>query len=158
MYGLELENPFPPTVHQRRVLEFFRSQSQVVSSWEERFEETNWHDFFRLKTVDYTGEEVLCAQYTTWGNLAPAMPKEIALVPLADVCELGCRHYEVQHTATLEDLANISDPMQGTPVSSDPDTPSYRPFEAQEQEVITTEIDLATEHAEGEQGGTAAPT
>ena len=93
MYGVELENPFPPTAHQRRVLEFLRSQSQVVSSWEDRLEETNWHDFFRLKTVDYTGEEVLCAQYTTWDNLVPAMPKEIASVPLAEVCELGCRHY-----------------------------------------------------------------
>ena len=62
----------------------------------------------------------------------------------------------MQRTATLEELANIADPMQGTPVSSDPDTPSYRPFEAQEQEVITTEIDLATEDAEREQGGTAA--
>ena len=93
MYGLELENPFSPTIQQRRVLEFLLSQSQVVSSWGERFEETTWHDFFRLKTVDYTGEEVLCAQYTTWSNLAPAMPKEIASVPLAEVCELGCRHY-----------------------------------------------------------------
>ena len=93
LYGVELENPFPPTVHQRRVLEFLRSQSQVVSSWEDRLEETNWHDFFRLKTVDYTGEEVLCAQYTTWDNLAPAMPKEITSVPLAEVCELGCRHH-----------------------------------------------------------------
>ena len=46
--------------------------------------------------------------------------------------------------------------MQGTPVRSDPDTPSYRPFEAQEQEVITTEIDLATEQTEREEGGTAA--
>ena len=96
MYGLELENPFPPTFAQRRVLEFLRSQSQVVSSWDERFEETSWHDFFRLKTVNYTGEEVLCAQYTTWGNLSPAMPKEIASVPLSEVCELGCRHY-VEH-------------------------------------------------------------
>ena len=69
---------------------------------------------------------------------------------------LGSIPEEAQRTATLEDLANISDPMQGTPVSSDPATPSYSPFEAQEQEVIATEIDLATEHAEREQGGTAA--
>ena len=46
--------------------------------------------------------------------------------------------------------------MQGTPVSSDPATPSYSPFGAQEQEVTTAEIDLATEHAEIEQAGTAA--
>ena len=93
MYGLALENAFPPNSHQDGVLKFLLSQSQVVSSWAEHFEETNWHDFFKLKTVDYTGEEVLCAQYTSWENLAPAMPKEIASVPLVEVCELGCRHY-----------------------------------------------------------------
>ena len=93
MYGLALENAFPPNSHQEGVLKFLLSQSQLVSSWTEHFEETNWHDFFKLKTVDYTGEEVLCAQYTSWENLAPAMPKEIASVPLVEVCELGCRHY-----------------------------------------------------------------
>ena len=46
--------------------------------------------------------------------------------------------------------------MQGTPVSSDPATPSYSPFGAPEQEAATAEIDFATEHTETEQAGTAA--
>ena len=50
----------------------------------------------------------------------------------------------------------MADPMQGTPVSRDPATPSYHPFEAQEQEIVTAEIDLDNDHAEKEQGGTAA--
>ena len=93
LYGLALENGFPPNAHQASVLGFLHSQSEVVTTWKESFEETNWHNFFKLKTVDYTGEEVLCAQYTSWENLAPAMPKEIASVPLSEVCELGCKHY-----------------------------------------------------------------
>ena len=58
--------------------------------------------------------------------------------------------------STLEELACQSDPMQGTPVSSDPATPSYNPSGAREQEAATAEIDLATERKETEQGGTAA--
>ena len=61
-----------------------------------------------------------------------------------------------QRPVTLEELANMAGPMQGTPVSRDPATPSYHPFEAQEQEIVTAEIDLSNEHAEKEQGGTAA--
>ena len=93
LYGVELENKFPPIPLQVGVLRFLEGQTRAVLEWEERFEETTWHDFLQVKTIDYCGEEVLCAQYTTWENLAPAMPSEIASVPLAKVVDLGCRHY-----------------------------------------------------------------
>ena len=66
-YGVAAENDFHPTSLQ--------------------VEQTSW------QTIDYCGDEVLCAQSTSWANLAPAMPAEIASVELAEVCELGCRHY-----------------------------------------------------------------
>ena len=75
------------------VLRFLEGQTRTVLEWEEKFEETSWQEFLQVKTIDYCGEEVLCAQYTTWDNLSPATPSEIASVPLADVVELGCRHY-----------------------------------------------------------------
>ena len=42
--------------------------------------------------------------------------------PLSSISE------EAQRPAIVEEMANISEPMQGTPVSSDPATPSYNPF------------------------------
>ena len=93
LYGVELENPFSPVALQVGVLRFLEGQTRTVLEWEEKFEETSWQEFLQVKTIDYCGEEVLCAQYTTWDNLSPAMPAEIASVPLADVVELGCRHY-----------------------------------------------------------------
>ena len=93
LYGSPLENDFPPIRLQLNVLKFLKGQAEEVQQWAERFVSTDWHSFFQLKTVDYSGDEVLCAQYTSWENLDPAMPTEIASVPLSSVCDLGCRHY-----------------------------------------------------------------
>ena len=49
--------------------------------------------FFRVKGIDYRGEEVLTAQTMRWENVAPALPPEVGSVPLEEVVELGCRHY-----------------------------------------------------------------
>ena len=92
-YGEAVENHFHPTKLQGEVIRSLYKEAQVVLEWPERMEETSWKSFFQLKTIDYCGDEVLCACSTTWGNLAPAMPSEIASVDLSDVCELGCKHY-----------------------------------------------------------------
>ena len=61
-----------------------------------RFEHFDWDELFKIKSVDYQGEEVKVARWFTWNNVQPALPREIGKVPLMDVCELGCRHY-VEH-------------------------------------------------------------
>ena len=101
LYGVEVKSSFLPCPLQERVLRFLVSRADEVIEWQERFEDTTWHDFFQVKTIDYCGEEVLCAQHTTWESLSPAMPMEIASVPLADVCELGCRHYVMNFTSYI---------------------------------------------------------
>ena len=53
----------------------------------------DWKQFLSVKTIDYKGDEVRVARRFTWSNIAPALPKEIGRVPLAEVCELGCQHY-----------------------------------------------------------------
>ena len=53
----------------------------------------SWEDFFKVRTVDYCGEEVKVGRWFTWANISPALPSEIGRVPLEDVCSLGCRHY-----------------------------------------------------------------
>ena len=43
---------------------------------------------FRVRGIDYRGEEVLSAQSIRWENVAPALPEEVGKVPLGEVVEL----------------------------------------------------------------------
>ena len=55
-----------------------------------------WSSFFRTRTIDYKGDEVKTAQQFTWKNIKPAIPREIGVVELKDICEQGCKHY-IEH-------------------------------------------------------------
>ena len=55
----------------------------------------DWQEYFTIRGIDYKGDEVKVARWVKWENVAPALPKEIGLVPLAEVCTLGCREYVV---------------------------------------------------------------
>ena len=79
-YGESVENSFYPTKGQGQIVKGLHKEAQVVMGWPERLEETSWKSFFELKTIDYCGDEVLCARPTSWANLAPAMPAEVASV------------------------------------------------------------------------------
>ena len=92
-YGESVENTFYPTKVQGQIVKGLHKEAQVVMGWPERLEGTSWKSFFELKTIDYCGDEVLCARPTSWANLAPAMPAEVASVELSEVCELGCKRY-----------------------------------------------------------------
>ena len=54
-----------------------------------------------------------------------------------------------QQPVTMEDLANMSAPVQGSPVNRDPATPSSHPADEQEQQAVTAEIDLSTWQRKG---------
>jgi hypothetical protein len=64
-------------------------------------EAPTWTDFFRVKGIDYRGEEVLTAQTMRWENVAPALPPEVGSVALEEVVELGWRHYVVNFSEYL---------------------------------------------------------
>eukprot|EP00435_Cladocopium_sp_Y103_P041058 s698_g11.t1 len=64
-----------------------------VAGWELHDSSVTWENFFRVKGVDYKGDEVLTAQVMRWQNVAPALPQEVGTVPLDDVVDLGSRHY-----------------------------------------------------------------
>ena len=55
--------------------------------------ETSWNDLFRVRSIDYKGDEVRVARNFTWANIAPALPREVGNVPLSEVCTLGSKHY-----------------------------------------------------------------
>ena len=69
---------------------------------------------------------------------------------------LGSIPENMQQPVTLEDLADMNAPMQGTPASVNPATPSDHPEYEQEQQKGTAEIELHNDQGENEQGGTAA--
>jgi len=82
--------------YQRTVLTGLMKDCERVSHWKLVGKAPSWPEFFRVKGVDYKGEEILTAQTMTWSNVAPALPPEVGSVPLEDVVELGSKHY-VQH-------------------------------------------------------------
>ena len=69
-----------------------------------------WADFLKVRSIDYKGDEVQVAQYTTWANLAPALPDEIGTVKLEDVMEDGSKHYALH----FEDFLVPSDAQEYT--------------------------------------------
>ena len=55
--------------------------------------EFDWHSFFQARAMDYKGEEVKTAKTFSWSNIGPALPKQIGVAPLRELCEQGCRFY-----------------------------------------------------------------
>ena len=64
-----------------------------VSEWPEKFDELSWDMFFKVRSIDYKGDEILTARFVGWKELEPALPKEVGTVFLEDVVELGTLHY-----------------------------------------------------------------
>lgn len=91
--GEGLEGPEQASEYQVKVLEGLVSDCLRVESWSMEGKAPTWREFFRVKGVDYKGEEVLTAQVMRWKNVAPALPPEVGSVSLQHVVELGCRHY-----------------------------------------------------------------
>lgn len=59
----------------------------------EKCEVLDWSTFFSVRSIDYRGDEVRVARYFSWDNISPALPREIGVVPLNEVCQYGARHY-----------------------------------------------------------------
>eukprot|EP00435_Cladocopium_sp_Y103_P025023 s1425_g6.t1 len=79
--------------------ELLKDLVEVISDagdWKEEFKPMSWEDFFRLRSVDYVGDEVAVARITSWNNLKHALPSEVGSVALEEVVGEGCKHY-VQH-------------------------------------------------------------
>ena len=64
----------------------FSSMMGVVAEFE-------WETFFSTRGIDYKGDEIKTAQQFSWANISPALPREIGVVPLSEVCTLGARYY-----------------------------------------------------------------
>lgn len=101
--GEGVEGPSTASDYQVVVLKGLMEDCERVVNWGTGEPPRSWKEFFRVKGVDYKGEEVLTAQVMRWVNVAPALPKEVGSVPLEDVVEWGCRHYVLNFSEYLLD-------------------------------------------------------
>eukprot|EP00438_Fugacium_kawagutii_P022277 Skav211451 [mRNA] locus=scaffold1591:605464:608010:- [translate_table: standard] len=53
----------------------------------------DFDEFFRSRTVDYSGEEVKLARKISWEEIEPSLPSQVGMVDLRDFCDEGMRHY-----------------------------------------------------------------
>ena len=93
LWGGSMCHEGEPNVPQQRCLAGIVSEVKRFCGIQDRLEDCDWKAFFSIRSIDYKGDEVRVARTFTWSNIAPALPKEIGKVPLAEVCDHGSRHY-----------------------------------------------------------------
>ena len=103
MNGEGTEGPRTASDFQVSVIGGLLKDCERVYGWSSPLDAPTWEEFFRVKGVDYKGEEVLTAQVMRWENVAPALPPEVGSLPLEEVVEAGCRHYVLNFEEYLLD-------------------------------------------------------
>ena len=78
---------------QKVCLEMIREEVERFCALGLKASGVDWQEFFSVRGIDYKGDEVKVARWIRWENVSPALPCEIGLVPLEEVCTLGCRNY-----------------------------------------------------------------
>ena len=92
-WGVFVADDRQPTTCQIRALNSIREDVSRFCQLDLRLVGVDWDQFFMVRGIDYKGDEVRVARKVAWPNIAPALPKEVGLVPLEEVCTLGCREY-----------------------------------------------------------------
>lgn len=90
--GFLFSDKMPNTV-QKQCLDALLKDVTRFCEIQANVEDVAWSEFFRIKAIDYKGDEVRVARWFSWANIKPALPVEIGRVPLEEVCSKGCRHY-----------------------------------------------------------------
>ena len=92
-YGAGLSSTLQPTELQKQVVQTVLVFLDRMWCWAERVPSTSFDDLFRVKGVDYRGEEVKLARSFNWKSISAAFPPEVATLDIADFCTGGCRMY-----------------------------------------------------------------
>lgn len=82
LFGEGLSGENVPSPFQKRILSSLVVDCRRVLNWEEKIAPVQWEEFFRVRGVDYRGDEILSAQSIQWENVAPALPDEVGAVDL----------------------------------------------------------------------------
>eukprot|EP00438_Fugacium_kawagutii_P009601 Skav222519 [mRNA] locus=scaffold2265:359570:365510:- [translate_table: standard] len=101
--GSSLESTRRCSLLQRKFLNGLAEDVKRMQNWKHTFEDISWDSYFKYRGVDYAGDEVATAQYTSWNNLRSAIPREVGSVDLSTVCEGGCRSYVLDFDNYLVD-------------------------------------------------------
>ncbi|CAE7518641.1 unnamed protein product [Symbiodinium natans] len=85
-------NQRPPSTVQKLCLDYLRSRVQAFMSHSFTLSEFDWKDFFSTQSLNYVGDEVKTAKWTTWANLEPALPYgHIGAINVLDLADGGVR-------------------------------------------------------------------
>jgi len=106
--GSEVESGRPATKLQMGFIKELVTVVRVSGGWEESFGKMSWEEFFRMRSVDYVGDEVAVARVTSWENLRHALPTEVGSVELEQVVGEGCKHYVQNFKEYLLDEASMT--------------------------------------------------
>eukprot|EP00438_Fugacium_kawagutii_P018925 Skav209942 [mRNA] locus=scaffold102:393196:398480:+ [translate_table: standard] len=101
--GEALEGPAQVNKLHKELLQGLFEDVKVTLSWGHVFNDVSWNSFFRSRGVDYAGDEVATAKYTSWDNLKSAIPAQVGTVELCDLLDGGCLHYVENFTDYLLD-------------------------------------------------------
>ena len=107
LWGCELFFEGLPNKSQVESLKILCRAVQRFCLLDAALENIDWSHFLSVKSVDYKGDEVRVARHFRWQNIQPALPKEIGRVPLADVCERGCKEYVINFDRYLRPLDEL---------------------------------------------------
>ena len=88
-----------------KILKSLLYDVQRICELTDTVDEFDWTSFFRCRTIDYKGDEIKTAKFFSWANIGPALPKEIGIVELRDLCEQGCQYYVDHFPDFLKDRA-----------------------------------------------------
>ncbi|CAE7827088.1 unnamed protein product [Symbiodinium sp. CCMP2592] len=82
----------PGTDTQRGILEYLRGRIQGFTTRSFRIEPIDWKQFFQIRGISYSGEEVKVAKWTSWENVEPALPfGHIGSISAVDLADGGVR-------------------------------------------------------------------
>ncbi len=107
-WGGDLFNEGSPTVAQSKSLDVLVEDVLRLRSLSLKLDDFDWGSFFRTRSVDYQGDEVKIALQFKWENISPALPKEVGVVPLEEVCQHGARYYVENFDLFLKDKSEWS--------------------------------------------------
>ena len=93
MYGSGQTNNQVPTALQKRVAQTVMGFLQRCFLWQEVVPQISFEDLFRVKGVDYRGEEIKLARSFNWECIAAAFPDEVGTLAIKDFCTGGCLSY-----------------------------------------------------------------
>eukprot|EP00435_Cladocopium_sp_Y103_P049989 s855_g15.t1 len=94
--GAEGTAPSAPTAMQKQVASTVMGFVDRMWSWEERVPQLSFEELFRVKGVDYRGEEIKLARSFNWECIAAAFPPEVATLNVEDFCTGGCLNYVLE--------------------------------------------------------------